>query len=417
MIPSDKDVVFERFFDEVGAQHLVVHAPFGARINRAWGLALRKRFCVRFDFELQAAANDDALVLSLGTAQSFPLEEAFGYLRSDNAEQSVRQAALYSPTWGTRFRWNATRALAVPRQRGGKRVPPNIQRMISDDLLASVFPAQVGCQENLSGALEIPDHPICNQTVEDCLREWMDIDGLIERLEQVENGAITLHAKDTVEPSPLAAEILNGKPYTFLDDAPLEERRTRAVMTRRSLPENARDLGALDVDAIARVRDEAWPLPADVEEVHNALLSWVVMAEERIADWDDWLAQLREGGRAAVVTADGRRYWLAAENVGLVRLLLPEGAIEPELSLPFGAMIEVEDREEARRLLLRGQTEALGPVNATQLAPAVWLVERRRRARANSGRSRGPHPARPLHDQRARRARTGRRPRVAGGAR
>ena len=373
VIPSDKDVVFERFFDEAGAQHLVVHAPFGARINRAWGLALRKRFCVRFDFELQAAANDDALVLSLGATQSFPLEEAFGYLRSENAEQSVRQAALYSPTWGTRFRWNATRALAVPRQRGGKKVPPNIQRMISDDLLAAVFPAQVGCQENLSGPLEIPDHPLCDQTVEDCLREWMDIDGLIERLKQVESGAITLHAKDTVEPSPLAAEILNGKPYTFLDDAPLEERRTRAVMTRRSLPEHSRDLGTLDADAIARVRDEAWPLPADAEEVHDGLLSFVVMAEEQITAWQDWLLELRDGGRAAVVTLEGHRHWLAAENVRLVRLLLPEGTIEPELALPFGATIEVEDRDEARRRLLRGHTEALGPVDGAQLARLCGL--------------------------------------------
>jgi ATP-dependent Lhr-like helicase len=373
VMPSDTDVVFERFFDEAGAQHLVVHAPFGARINRAWGLALRKRFCVRFDFELQAAANDDAIVLSLGAAQSFPLEEAFHYLKADNAVHSVRQASLYSPVWGTRFRWNATRALAVPRQRGSKKVPPNIQRMISDDLLAAVFPKQVGCQENLSGPLEIPDHPLCDQTVEDCLREWMDIDGLIERLKSIESGEITLHAKDTVEPSPMAAEILNGKPYTFLDDAPLEERRTRAVMTRRTLPENTRDLGALDADAIARVREEAWPTPVDAEEVHDALLGLVAIADERVAAWEEWLGDLVGQGRAAVVSVEGTPHWFASENLELIRLLFPESRIEPELALPFGAVIEVEDREMARVRMLRGQAEALGPVTAAQISAVCGL--------------------------------------------
>ena len=375
VIPSDTDVVFERFFDEAGAQHLVVHAPFGARVNRAWGLALRKRFCVRFDFELQAAANDDALVLSLGAAQSFPLEEAFGYLRSDDAMHAVRQASLYSPVWATRFRWNATRALAVPRRRGAKKVPANLQRMISDDLLAAVFPQQVGCQENLSGPLEIPDHPLCNQTVDDCLHEWMDIDGLIDQLKKIEDGTITLHARDTVEPSPLAAEIINGKPYTFLDDAPLEERRTRAVMTRRSLPENARDLGALDAEAIRRVREEAWPTPVDVEEVHDALLGLVAIEASRVEAWSGWLEELALQGRAAMVALEGRRLWFAAESLPLVELLFPGCGVEPVLSLPFGAALEVEDRDEARRRLLRGHTEALGPVTAAQVGVTSGLRE------------------------------------------
>ena len=301
VVPSDKDIVFERFFDEAGDQHLVVHAPFGARINRAWGLALRKRFCVRFDFELQAAANDDAIVLSIGPAQSFPLEEAFHYLKADNAEAALAQAILYVPQWGTRWRWNATRALAVERQRGGKRVPPQLQRMRADDLLAAVFPAQVGCQENLTGPLEYPDHPLVRQSREDCLREWMDTDGLVETLARIEAGEITLHARDTTEPSPMAHEIINGKPYTFLDDAPLEERRTRAVMLRHALPNDARDLAALDPDAIARVREEVWPVPRDAEEVHDALQSLVALSEREARGWERWLEDLAAHGRAAVV--------------------------------------------------------------------------------------------------------------------
>ena len=379
VIPSERDVVFERFFDEAGDQHLVVHAPFGARINRAWGLALRKRFCVRFDFELQAAANDDAIVLSIGPAQSFALEEAFGYLKADNAEAALEQAILYVPQWGTRWRWNATRALAVERQRGGKKVPPQIQRMRADDLLASVFPAQVGCQENLTGPLEYPDHPLVRQTREDCLREWMDVDGLVSTLHRVEGGEIRLHARDTTEPSPMAHEVINGKPYTFLDDAPLEERRTRAVMLRHALPNDARDLAALDPDAIARVQDEAWPDPRDAEEVHEALLSLVALSAERARGWADRITALVQAGRAAAVELAGvgadaplpglrRRYWFAAENLPLIEMLFPGAPVTPTLSLPFGAGVVVADREEARARLLRGHCEAAGPITAAELA-------------------------------------------------
>ena len=379
VVPSDTDVVFERFFDEAGDQHLVVHAPFGARINRAWGLALRKRFCVRFDFELQAAANDDAIVLSIGPAQSFPLEEVFGYLTAGAAEAALSQAILYVPQWGTRWRWNATRALAVERQRGGKRVPPQLQRMRADDLLAAVFPAQVGCQENVTGPLDYPDHPLVRQSREDCLREWMDTDGLVATLTRIEAGAIALHARDTVEPSPMAHEIINGKPYTFLDDAPLEERRTRAVMLRHALPSDARDLSALDPTAIARVREEAWPVPRDAEEVHDVLLSLVALSDGHVAGWEAWLDDLVAHGRAAVVEPAGSlpgaapRYWFAAENLPLVELLFPRARIDPPVSLPFGAAASVADREDARARLLRGHCEVLGPVTASGLAARCGL--------------------------------------------
>jgi ATP-dependent Lhr-like helicase len=390
VVPTDKEVVFERFFDETGGMQLVVHAPFGARINRAWGLTLRKRFCVRFDFELQAAASDDSIVLSLGPQHSFPLEESFTYVTPRNAEQSLKQAVLYAPVFPVRWRWDAGRALAVPRFQGARKVPPPIQRMRADDLLAAVFPAQVGCQENVTGPLEIPDHPLVRQTVLDCLHEAMDLNGLIGVLEKVEAGEIRLHAIDTLEPSPMAHEILSGKPYTYLDDAPLEERRTRAVTLRRALPENARELGALDQDAIDRVREEAWPQPRDAEETHDALLGLVAMPASEVRAWATWVEELIASGRASMLRIDGSSYeslrtsgesdpghgyplYFAAENLNLIRMLWPEGMVEPELRVPEAALTRVEDRDDARGRMIRGWTEAAGPVTASGLGAKLGL--------------------------------------------
>ena len=373
LVPSDRDVVYERFFDDSGGMQLVVHAPFGQRVNRAWGLALRKRFCVRFDFELQAAANDDAILLSLGPQHSFPLEETFRYVTSANVAKSLQQAILYVPLFPTRWRWNVTRALAVRRQRGGKRVPPYLQRMRSDDLLAAVFPEQVGCQENVTGPLEVPDHPLIEQTVNDCLTEAMDLPELVCILERIEAGEIRLHARDTVEPSPMAHEIVSGKPYTYLDDAPIEERRTRAVSLRRALPESARDLGALDADAIARVAEEAWPDPRDAEEVHDALLGLVAVAEPVVGDWLDWLHELSAAGRALKLSLDDTVLWSAAEHLPALRLLYPASAV-PDVRLPSRAELPVDDRESARRLLLRGHAEVLGPFTVDELAGRTGLA-------------------------------------------
>ncbi|MYD64784.1 MAG: DEAD/DEAH box helicase [Chloroflexi bacterium] len=378
IVPTDRDVVFERFFDESGGMQLVVHAPFGARINRAWGLALRKRFCVRFDFELQAAANDDGILLSLGPQHSFPLEETYDYVTSNNAEEAVRQSCFYIPLFPTRWRWNTTRALAVPRQRGGKRVQPFLQRMIADDLLAAVFPEQVGCQENVTGPLEMPDHVLLRQTMDDCLHEAMDVDSLLDVLGRVEAGDIRFHSRDTTEPSPMAHEIVNGKPYTYLDDAPLEERRTRAVSMRRSLPEEARDLGELDAEAIDGVREQAWPAPRDAEEVHDTLLGLVAIDEQEAAGWHERLVELADGGRAARLTQvggerDGQRLWFAAEHLPAVELLYPDATIDPALDLPDGATLPCEDREEARRLLLRGHSEVRGPMTASALGALLAL--------------------------------------------
>ncbi len=372
LVPSDTDVVFERFFDDSGGMQLVVHAPFGQRINRAWGLALRKRFCTTFDFELQAAANDDAILLSAGPQHSWPLEEVFQWVTPANVEESVHKSVFYIPLFPTRWRWNVTRALAVLRQRGGRRVPPFLQRMRADDLMAAVFPEQVGCQEHLDAPLSLPDHPLMHQTMRDCLREAMDVDHLREVLERVDRGEIRYHARDTVEPSPMAHEIISGKPYTYLDDAPLEERRTRAVQLRRTLPEHARDLAALDPDAIDRVAEEAWPEPRDAEEVHDALLGLVMVDERVVGDWSDSLVELAAGGRTAVAEHGDRRFWFPAEHIEVVRLLLPDATL-PALALPPGVATKVQHREAARTLLLRGHAESSGVITPETLAERCGL--------------------------------------------
>ena len=377
IVPTDRDVVFERFFDESGGMQLVVHAPFGGRVNRAWGLALRKNFCRTFDFELQAAASDDAILLSMGPQHSPPLEDLFSFVSSSNVEETLTQALLAVPMFTTRWRWNATRALAVLRQRNGKRTPPPLQRMRSDDLLAAVFPQQVACQENVTGPIDLPDHPLVRQTVHDCLHEAMDIDGLRELMERIDRGEVRLHARDTTEPSPFAHEMLNSKPYTFLDNAPLEERRARAVTLRRTLPESARDLGALDTSAIERVREEAWPQPRDPEEVHDALLGLVAVRPSDAAGWSasgGWFDELIDSRRAAVVeTAAGDRLWFAAEQLPLIERLYPGATVSPALDLPPELATTEVGGDRPLLALLRGHMECSGPLTVAELARRTAL--------------------------------------------
>jgi ATP-dependent helicase Lhr and Lhr-like helicase len=330
-VPTQRRVVLERFFDEAGGTQLVVHAPFGSRINRAWGLALRKRFCVGFGFELQAAANEEAIVLSLGPQHSFPLEEVFDYLHPASAREVLVQALLAAPMFATRWRWNAQRSLLLERARNGKRVPAALLRMRAEDLLVQAFPQVLACPETLPGGpLPVPDeHPIVRQTIEDCLTEAMDVDGFLEVLRGLRDGGIERRAIDTPEPSAFARGILSSQPYTFLDDAPLEERRTQAVMTRRILdPRTADELGALDEDAVARVREEAWPRPESAEEVHEALLWMGYVSVAEGLPWQAWLDELAAGGR---VVHDGDRVFAV------------EASREP-------------------KAVLRGRLEALGPV-------------------------------------------------------
>src|SRR6266700_1809713 len=302
-LPTQDILVLERFFDEAGGMQLVVHSPNGSRINRAWGLALRKRFCRKFNFELQAAATEDNILLSLTTAHSFELADVARYLNSASVRPLLIQAMLDAPMFITRWRWVGGVSLALPRFRGGRKVAPQLARMAAEDLIGAVFPDQIACAENLVGEREVPDHPLVRQTISDCLHEAMDIEGLERLLAGLESGAIRVVARDLTEPSPLAHEVLSARPYAYLDDAPLEERRTQAVMARRWLaPETAADLGRLDPEPIARVRGEAWPEAANPDELHDALvwLGFLSMDEARAGPgWSDWLSELARQNRVA----------------------------------------------------------------------------------------------------------------------
>jgi ATP-dependent Lhr-like helicase len=354
-LPTFDTVVFERFFDESGGMQLVIHSTFGSRVNRAWGLSLRKRFCRTFNFELQAAATEDHIVLSLTHAHSFELAEAARYLNSNSVRQVLVQALCAAPMFEVRWRWDAGISLALPRFRGGRKIPPQIARMNAQDLLASVFPDQVACAENLPGEIEIPDHPLVRQTIRDCLEDAMDIDSFEGVLRRLESGDIRVVARDLTEPSPLALEALNARPYAYLDDAPLEERRTQAVMSRRWLdPESAADIGKLDPEAIARVCAEAWPDAGTPDELHDALLWLTFLTEDeqcRNAAWPPLMNALAEQGRVARISWDRAAVWVAVERRALFEPVSDESMVE----------------------IVRGRLEGLGPVTASVIAESLAL--------------------------------------------
>src|SRR5665213_2397242 len=342
-MPTQDTVVAERFFDEAGGMQLVIHAPFGARINKAWGLAHRKRFCRTFNFELQAAATDNGIVISLSDQHSFPLELVFSFLKPATLEHVLTQAVLDTPMFTTRWRWNASRALAIPRFSGGRRVPPPIQRMRSDDLLASVFPDQVACAENLTGEPRIPDHPLVRETLENCLHEAMDLDGLTRIVEAIGDGQIRTVAIENPAPSVFSHEILNANPYAFLDDAPLEERRARAVQLRGNTRTEVAG-GILDPAAIEEVSAQVWPDPRDADELHDALLTFI--AGPARPEWQKWFAELSVAGRVHAIRRGGLEFWVAAER---------RDAIDDTLAT------------------VRGWMECLGPVTASDLAGRLAL--------------------------------------------
>jgi ATP-dependent Lhr-like helicase len=386
VLPTRERIVFERFFDETGDQHLVIHSPRGSRINRAWGLALRKRFCRRFNFELQAAAGEDSIVLSLGPTHSFPLEEPAHYLNAATVEAVLVQAVLAAPMFPTRWRWVANTALAVPRNRAGKRVPAPFQRNDAEDLIAVIFPEQLACAENIAGDRAIPDHPLVEQTLFDCLHELMDIDGLKRLLTDIAQGRIEIIGRELATPSLLAQESLNARPYAFLDDAPAEERRTLAVQQRRFMdPATAAGIGRLDPAAIERVRHEAWPEAQTPDELHDALvvLGFLTVGEgergplsqrhDSVAHgWPDLLEALQRDRRATVLTtAAGERLWVAAERLQALRQLCPGDRLDP----PIEAIASEEgcDPETALREIVRSRLEGLGPVSAARLAAPLGI--------------------------------------------
>lgn len=397
VIPTQGTLVLERFFDESGGMQLVLHAPFGSRINKAWGLALRKRFCRQFNFELQAAATEDALLLSLGPQHSFPLADVFRYLHPDTTRDVLVQAFLDAPVFQTRWRWNTTISLAVPRSRGGKKLAPQLQRMLADDLMAAVFPDAAACLENIPGDREIPDHPLVSQTVRDCLEEAMDFDGLISVLRRIHAGELRLLSRDTPEPSFFAHEILNAKPYAFLDDAPLEERRAHAVQSRRTgQPASSGDFGALDPAAIARVRDEARPDPRDADELHDVLLTagFLTTAEASSippALFDRLLSMRRATPVSVALQADGRiqqpanaqrptpnavfNAWVAAERLPELLAVHPAAVFDAGIEAPAARAARTWTRDEAILELLRGQLTILGPTTAREVGESLAVSE------------------------------------------
>jgi ATP-dependent helicase Lhr and Lhr-like helicase len=375
ILPTMDTIVLERFFDDAGGMQLVGHAPFGARLNRALGLALRKRFCVTFDFELQAAASDDAILLSLGPQHSFPLDRVPKFLASGTVEDVVRQAVLTSPMFAARWRWNLNTSLAVLRMRGGRKNPPAIQRMEADDLMAAVFPTLAACQENVApGPLEIPDHLLVRQTLQDCLREAMDIDGLKDLVGGIESGRVRVVVRDTTEPSVLAHEILNGRPFTYLDDAPLEERRSRAVPLRRGLPVEPHELDTLDPAAIERVAEQVRPDPRDQHELHDLLMNLVVLRPAEA--WRPWFEELVAGRRAVQVPTQTGVLWSATERLQAIRALFPDTQPVPDHPCPVAPCSVATDapaEETAAADLLRGHLESRGPSTVPALAAASGL--------------------------------------------
>jgi ATP-dependent Lhr-like helicase len=375
-IPSFETIVVERFFDESGGMQLVLHSPFGSRINRAWGLALRKRFCRSFNLELQAAATDNGIIVSLSEQHAFPLEIVPAYVKTQTVEAVLTQALLAAPMFTARWRWNLCRALAIPRFRGGKKVPPPIQRMRADDMLAAVFPDQAACAENLTGPIRIPDHPLVKETIGDCLNEAMDLEGLKDVLEALESGGIRAVTKESVAPSPFSHEIVNANPYAFLDDAPLEERRARAVQLRRTLEAGEpSELGRLDPEAIRLVEQEAWPLVRNADELHDALLTLVLVPERPDRpdreDWTGFFDELASAGRAAVFRTGAAHYWISAERREMVQKAIPEGELASNLATIPGT--GVESAEEAAAAIVRGWLDSTGPRTSTFFTETLSL--------------------------------------------
>jgi ATP-dependent Lhr-like helicase len=414
-VSTQDTVIAERFFDEGGGMQLVIHAPFGGRINKAWGLALRKRFCRSFNFELQAAATDNGLNIALAEQHSFPLADVFHFLNAETVQEVLVQAACTSPIFATRWRWDANRSLALLRFQGGKKVPPQIQRMRADDLLASVFPDVAACQENIAGDIQIPKHPLVDEVIKDVLHEAMDIDGLKNLLTGMADGRIRCVAVDTPVPSQFSHEILNANPYAYLDDAPLEERRARAVEMRRILPESVlEEVGKLDPAAIAQVREEAWPDVRDADELHDVLHTLITLPVNRVgadvpvcpaeqisamgsgesiptdraslgwtdgdvcpyvADayprWQHYFEYLRDQGRVTTASVGQRNYWVTAERARSFGLLFPDARFSPE---PADIDGQAASREEGLLALVMGWMSHIGPTTASGIASLLGLL-------------------------------------------
>jgi ATP-dependent Lhr-like helicase len=394
-VPTQSTIIAERFFDESGGMQLIIHSLFGMRINKAWALALQKKFCRSFNFELQAAATDNGLNISLSNQHSFPLSDVFKFLNTNTLKEVLIQAILQSPLFTTRWRWVATRALALVRFRGGKKVPPNIQRMLSDDLLAAVFPQAAACQDNLAGKdIELPDHPLIDETMKEILTDALDFEGLNFLINNIQHKKITCLSVDTSVPSVFSNEIINANPYAFLDDAPLEERRARAVEMRRLLPDSVLfEMGQLDPSAIANVQQQAWPDIRNADELHDILQTFIAfpenillaqqqitekqITEQKIAqqpildfNWRQWFDELQTGGRAGIATVNDKRFWVAVEKKKTFITIYPNAIFNSQL-------VDIEKKDLARELailnMIRGWVFHLGPTTTQALCNLFGL--------------------------------------------
>jgi len=394
ILPNQKQIIFERFFDETGDMHLVIHSTFGSRINRAWGLSLRKRFCRKFNFELQAAATDDNIVLSLGPTHSFPLDEVQYYLHSNSVKEILIQALLDAPMFATQWRWNCNISLAVPRNRNGKRVPAQFQRNNAEDLIAVIFPDQIACLENITGQREVPQHPLVDQTLDDCLFQRMDIDGLIILLSAIQQQKINIVCCDLTSPSPLANEIINARTYAFLDDVPAEERRTLAIQRRAAQdPTSANDLGILNPETIRVVQQEAWPSPRDADELHDALLVMGFLTETEcligpnhfehsslysLQHFFEILIAQNRATRVYISNNNDQCLWVSAERLSEILSLYHDVQYQPRIKIISDSDTNNNSDKNAEENLIdiiRSRLEGVGPISSAQLAQALLLDE------------------------------------------
>ncbi len=437
-VPTKTTVIAERFFDEGGGMQLILHAPFGGRINKAWGLALRKRFCRGFNYELQAAATDNGINICLAEQHSFPLADVFHFLTEHTAQELLEQAAIASPIFKTRWRWAANRSLQLLRFRNGKKVPPQIQRTRGEDLLASVFPQAAACFETIVGDIQIPDHPLVREVMQDTLQEAMDLDGLKQILRGIQDGTIQCVAVDTPVPSVFSHELLNANQNAFLDEAGLEERRARAVSLRRTIPDSVLgEAGRLDPAAIRQTRCEIWPDLRDENELHDILFSAIALPtvlfkeqgagkrEQALApegllatsdeevqahrvqaarQWPLFFERLQSRGRAHLIRFGNHDCWVATERLRYAQALLsislngchPERSSAESKELhPVGQpqmtteligtvpcsllpvpFLTPPSTEESLRLLTQGALQLLGPTTARSIAQLLDLNPR-----------------------------------------
>ena len=366
VLPHSRCIVLERFFDPGGDEHLVIHSPFGQRVNRAWGLALRKRFCRNFNFELQAAVTDNAVLISLGPTHSFALEEVVGYLNSGTLRDVLIQAVLDTPQFELRMRWCANIALAVPRRDLTGAVAPQLQRNRAENLIARIFPDQLACLENLDGPRRVPDHPLVQQALSDCLDEYMDCRGLEALYRRIESDQVEVVGCQTETPSLLAQCVIHAPRYAYLDLAAAEERRTRAF-------ESAGHRADLATERIIERPPAVLKQPAALEQ---ALLEWMYLpADQALRYQAQWaFGALKRNASAVALRIDRKRcIWTHVDCLPAWLSLLPSAGLEPPLPRAIISSERLEFEEAACRVVL-GAIRRLKLVRSERVAEETGVA-------------------------------------------